>query len=389
MWVLKMFRNSQQRFDPIVRREMPELDTIRGLAIVMVLFYHGFFWSVGTSGFTGIVRVFVEATMPGWLGVNLFFVLSGFLITGILLDSKSKRDYFRSFYVKRALRILPAYFAVLLLLLIAGMKPRSFLILSLFFLSNVSSLFGVASSYSVLWSLSVEEHFYLLWPSFVHSFSTRTIERSAIVIACLVPILRASWFLHGRIDGLRGFTWFEADGLAMGAWLATYVRKPTFTREGLSWISGTAIVCALFSIAIGEQFGILTRQRLLGATFQETSGNLLFLGIVSMFLLIGTGEWKALIRRPVLKFYGRISYGLYLIHLLVFLMYDRHISAHLAQLLPGTGRFTLALLRFAVCVSLSTALAFLSRQYFEEPFLRMKRLWVKAEAAGIVASTAD
>jgi peptidoglycan/LPS O-acetylase OafA/YrhL len=70
-------------------------------------------------------------------------------------------------------------------------------------------------------------------------------------------------------------------------------------------------------------------------------------------------------------------------------MYDRHISAHVAQLLPRTGRFTLALLRFAVCVSLSTALAFLSRQYFEEPFLRMKRLWVKAEAPGIIASTGD
>ena len=84
---------AQDRFDPIIRSEMPELDTIRGTAILMVLLYHGYFWSGGLKGLTGIQKAFVEITRPGWLGVNLFFVLSGFLITGILLDSKSEATF--------------------------------------------------------------------------------------------------------------------------------------------------------------------------------------------------------------------------------------------------------------------------------------------------------
>ncbi|MFZ0463503.1 MAG: acyltransferase [Candidatus Acidiferrales bacterium] len=102
-----MMRPSSFKFDPIIRPKMPELDCVRGVAILLVLFYHGFFWSNNVTGLHGIEKAIVEATRPGWLGVNLFFVLSGFLITGILLDSRGNKHYFRSFYTRRALRILP------------------------------------------------------------------------------------------------------------------------------------------------------------------------------------------------------------------------------------------------------------------------------------------
>src|SRR6266481_4008030 len=92
---------------------MPELDSMRGLAILLVLFYHGFFWSYGLAGLSGISKIMVLITRSGWLGVNLFFVLSGFLITGILLNSKSRTDYYSRFYTRRALRILPLSFAIL------------------------------------------------------------------------------------------------------------------------------------------------------------------------------------------------------------------------------------------------------------------------------------
>src|SRR2546430_1430589 len=106
---------------------MPELDSIRGIAVLLVLFYHGFGFAYGLSGLRGIGRLFVAATLGGWVGVNLFFVLSGFLITGILLDTKQRADYYNRFSFRRALRILPLYYAVFCLLVVltrAGLINR-------------------------------------------------------------------------------------------------------------------------------------------------------------------------------------------------------------------------------------------------------------------------
>jgi peptidoglycan/LPS O-acetylase OafA/YrhL len=378
-----MPETSHARFDPIVRSEMPELDTIRGTAILMVLFYHGYFWSGGLKGLTGIEKAFVEITRPGWLGVNLFFVLSGFLITGILLDSKSAPHYFRRFYTRRALRILPAYYGILLVLLFYGLRPRSFLALSFFYLSNVTVLFGVKAAYPVLWSLAVEEHFYLLWPAVVHKLSSWAVERCALGIVCVVPLLRAGSFLLGWTDGLSAFTWLVADGLAMGAWLAATVRRPEFTRRQLVRISSAAMGLAISATFLGARFGILTREKLLGATFQETCGNLAFLGVLGFFLLIGTSESKSLVQRPVMSFFGYISYGLYLVHLLVFQIYDQLIKELPFQFPAQAGRFEFTTLRFVVCVAISTALAFLSRRYFEAPFLRMKNRFEVADPARV------
>ncbi|HEV2731361.1 MAG TPA: acyltransferase family protein, partial [Terriglobales bacterium] len=90
--------------EPFLRARMPELDSIRGIAVLLVLFFHGFGFAYGLNGIRGIGRLFVASTLPGWAGVNLFFVLSGFLITGILLDTKARADYYKRFYVRRALR---------------------------------------------------------------------------------------------------------------------------------------------------------------------------------------------------------------------------------------------------------------------------------------------
>jgi len=336
-----------------------------------VLFYHGFFWS-GVMGSGTAISAFIAFTRKGWLGVNLFFVLSGFLITGILVDSRCKEDYYKKFYARRALRILPAYYGTLLVLLVTGLKPLSFLVLSFFYLSNVTPLFGVVQAYPVLWSLAVEEHFYLLWPTIVRRFSIHRIEQIAIAVICIVPALRLASYLLTWRTGLRNYTWLVADGLAMGAWLAIRVRKPGLTRERLARISlGALAVATIAAFAFGK-FGILTDQRPLGAAFRESCGNLAFLGLIGLALLVGTGNWKTLIQRPFLKFYGDISYGLYLIHLLVFGQYDRLVRHFLPQYLPSTGGFAISTVRFLICGASATGLALLSRRYFEEPFLRMK-----------------
>jgi peptidoglycan/LPS O-acetylase OafA/YrhL len=367
--------------DPIVRPRMPELDSVRGVAILLVVFCHGYFWSCGVTGLGTLAKAFVEITRAGWLGVNLFFVLSGFLITGILLDSRLDEDYFRRFYARRALRILPAYYGLLLVLLVAGLKPRSFLVLSFFYLSNVTPLFGVVQAYAPLWSLAVEEHFYLLWPMIVRRFSTRRVEHIAIAVVCIVPALRFVSYSVGWRAGLSEYTWLVADGLAMGAWLAVLVRKPWLTRERLARISTGALAAAVIASIAFAKFGILTRRRPLGATFQESCGDLAFLGLVGLVLVAGTGRWKTLVRQPFLAFYGEISYGLYLIHVLIFDRYDHVLRHFWPQHSSSTGGFPVETVRFVICGAIATGLAFLSRRHFEEFFLHMKtRLGVRAPA---------
>lgn len=135
---------------PVLRKKMPELDSVRGIAILSVVFYHGFFWSVSPQAFSGFERLFVTITGFGWLGVNLFFVLSGFLITGILEDSKDSRSYFRKFYVRRGLRILPAFYGMLVVLAFVPGQNWSYLFVSIFYpqISLLSCIFGIPTGSS-------------------------------------------------------------------------------------------------------------------------------------------------------------------------------------------------------------------------------------------------
>jgi peptidoglycan/LPS O-acetylase OafA/YrhL len=214
----------------VLRTRMPELDTLRGIAVLSVVFFHGFGFKYGLPGLSGIPKFFVAATLPGWAGVNLFFVLSGFLITGILLDTRERQYYYRRFYLRRALRILPIYYAVLLILavfsrtgIIARPASWAFLGLSFIYLANVTNLFGVTMQFGVLWSLAVEEHFYLLWPTAAKFFSRRGLTALAAAICVACPLLRAFYFWRGYDSG-NGYTWLCADGLALGALLAIVVR---------------------------------------------------------------------------------------------------------------------------------------------------------------------
>jgi peptidoglycan/LPS O-acetylase OafA/YrhL len=365
--------------EKLLRPKMPELDTIRGIAVLLVLFFHGFSFRYGLSGLSGFPKLLVEATLPGWMGVDLFFVLSGFLITGILLDSKSKADYYRTFYIRRALRILPLYYAVLLLLAIltrTGWVNRnaswSFLIMSFFYLSNVTELFGVPMQYGVLWSLAVEEHFYLIWPAFVRSLSRRRVAIAALTICFICPCLRAFYFLRNYNTG-TGYTWLVADGLATGAFLSAVARGPWGTRSRMWSVAAVFLTLSLIMFTAGYPFGIFLASRFLGMTLRGTALNLFFAGSIASALLIGTSNWKAIVNRPMLQFFGDISYGVYLIHMLVFDLEDHLVGKWLPSLSSPSGHFSQMILLFAIATSVIVAVASLSRWHFEEPFLRMKK----------------
>jgi peptidoglycan/LPS O-acetylase OafA/YrhL len=349
---------------------MPELDTIRGLAILGVLFYHGFYWSRDLRLYSPWQRHFFTLMAPGQFGVNLFFVLSGFLITGILLDSRIRPDYYRRFYFRRALRILPAYYLTLFLLVIFKLTSFGFLLMSLAYSSNMSALFGIALSYPVLWSLAVEEHFYLMWPMATKRISTTKLLWILGAILVLCPISR---FLYYGRPGYGYFTWNHLDGLALGAIVAILARRRDWNRMQMLRLSILMMTLAILLALTGFPIGILTRRTAIGEALQYLPWNLAFAALLGLFLLIGSGSWKQLVAPPFVVFFGKISYGLYLYHLMVFIAYDwmsRRINS----------RFSLTLWerswsRMVIASSVAVIVAYLSQRYFEAPFLRLKDRW--------------
>src|SRR2546427_519661 len=364
--------------EPFLRTRMPELDSIRGIAVLLVVLFHEFGFAYGLDGLSGIRKLFVGITCVGWVGVNLFFVLSGFLITGILLDTKSRRDYYKRFYARRALRILPLYYAVLMLL-VALARARlvdrhvswAFVGFSSVYMANLTELFGVPIQYGVLWSLAVEEHFYLLWPAVVRFVSRRGIAVTGTVISALCLGLRMLTYVLGGRAGI-GYTWLVADGLAMGAVLAALIRGPLGTRHGIRQIIWCSFAISFVLLAAGAPFGIFWGRTFLGVTVRPTAINLFFTAIIATALRVGTSPWKAIVNPRPLRFLGDISYCIYLVHMLMFELVN-HILIRLIPSLPsGKGHFGVMVLRFSLATSITILIAVLSRRYFEGPFLRLK-----------------
>jgi peptidoglycan/LPS O-acetylase OafA/YrhL len=356
----------------LIRPAMPELDTLRGIAVLGVLFLHGFEWQYGMLRFNRPATLFLTATQRGALGVDLFFILSGFLITGILIDSRELPRFYTRFYTRRALRILPVYYALLLLLVMLHSSSIQFVALSFIYLANMTGMFGVPGDYGPLWSLAVEEHFYLLWPMIVHRLRTTRLAIVCLGIMVLVPLLRLVCFdLNWGKGALGLYTWFVADGLAAGSLIAVLLRVFE-SRSAARWLCASFLLCSLGLAIVGGPFGIATRERVLGAALQQTTINLFFAGSLLFFLLAGTSRRKQYVNNSVLQFFGYISYGLYLDHMLAFRIYDRFARAYWPTMLPGSYHFGLVVLKFVIAGSAAIAGAYLSRRYFEEWFLQWK-----------------
>jgi peptidoglycan/LPS O-acetylase OafA/YrhL len=375
---------------PLVRPYMPELDSARGLAILLVLFYHGVAQPANTI-LSGGGQFILAVSQYGWVGVNLFFLLSGFLITGILIDSRSRPDYFRRFYLRRALRILPALYSTLILLLAGGWISWRFLTVSVLFLANTAPLLGVPLQYGPLWSLAVEEHFYMLWPAIVRRFSPVSLILLLTAIVGITPLLRSIDFLltGSPPDFVALYTWFNLDGLALGALLAIWLRRPRFHRIQLSGIALPLLVAGT------GLFVLLLKYPLAKAAFSSTACNLASAGLLSCTLLVGTNRWSFLVNRPVLKFLGFISYGLYLIHVLAYQWAEILFSRPLLALCSAGNPAAAMLLRFVAGSSIAIAFAYLSRRSLEETFLRMgfasrpANKLIGAVTAGIPTGTRD
>lgn len=335
----------------------------------MVVLYHGLYWSGAVSS-NRVGTLLIKASVVGWLGVNLFFVLSGFLITGILLDSKGRPAYYRRFYQRRVVRILPAYLVTIAVLLPLHFLTVGSALIALVFLTNYD-IFPVVGHYGAFWSLSVEEQFYLFWPLLVAKVSVRVLTFVAIALCIVEPILRwlsASGTVH--LGDTHTSTLLIADNLALGALIGIFTRSRFGSIKNGRRLGITMILAGIAIMAAGIPFDIFHRTNRLGAAFQTLPWNVLFAGIVVFLLALQSPVFGSLWTAP-LRFLGYISYGLYLYHLIIyFRVYDvlvRHISnASLRISLQG------AFARLFLAGALSIFISWLSRKYFEEYFLRLK-----------------
>lgn len=317
----------------------------------------------------------MQLIQHGWLGVDLFFVLSGFLITGILLDSKSKAHYFRNFYARRFLRIMPLYFVIVFICLIFYFRSWQYFALSTFFAANLAHLFGVAVPHGpgVLWSLAVEEHFYLLWPFLVYLLDRRRLAILATLIVLLTPVARGLAIAHGMpVDAaVYVYSWFRFDGLALGALLAIWMRSPQANRVNSFRLAAGFVGLSLLVTVIGIPFGIM-HEGTLGTALRFNQAQFVFAALILMATVLKGTPWTQLLRTKFARTSGNLSYCLYLIHLSLGDGFQA-MAQRLGLNLDAWGGMRTVLVRGAFILATSFALAMVSKKYLEEPFLRLKR----------------
>jgi len=340
-------------------RRLGELDGVRALAIVAVLANH-FFANDFTEPAAGTLHGFTHALYliagHGWLGVDLFFVLSGFLITGILLDSREKATYFRDFWVRRALRILPLVFTVVTILAVIYRPHWLYVVMAFFFSIDLAQLFGLGNrAMGPMWSLAVEEQFYLLWPFLVLWLPRRVFTLLTVGLIVVEPILRIAF--QGSLD----LPWFRVDGLALGALVAVWVRSPSFAPRTTLYACAGAVALAAVLLAIElrthvETFGL-----------RITEADLLFAALVAATLALPGNRWFAPLRSRTARFVAETSFCVYLIHVPLL-----DLARHLGVGRGAANPFVSAALQAALAIPLTFAVAALSRIYLELPFQRLK-----------------
>ncbi len=379
------------------RRHHPALDGLRGLAIIMVMLLH----------YSPFLPNFLRPLLrQGGSGVDLFFVLSGFLITGILHDAKGQDHYFRNFYARRFLRIFPLYYGVLSVLLISllifrfgfpGIWAHKHLAPLLWsyqpWLWTYTANFYMAMHRNGMfmllhfWSLSIEEQFYLVWPLVVFSLSRKRLIRvctGAIAGSLILRLVLAAAGFH--FWTIANLTPCRLDSLAAGAALALMLRNTaniaglTCAAKRIAVISLIIWVLALISPAWMIQHfppSGTSLTPLIAALLRELPYTLVAMVFASMLMLAVDGKAfggvvAGIFGYKVLRWFGRYSYGIYVFHFPVYIASGVFLQDDglWGKIRASTG---LGIGFVAANAAVSISLAFASFHLYEKHFLKLKK----------------
>ncbi len=361
-----------------IPKHFPALDGLRGFAVLAVFFYH---YGGGKHSRHAFVRGIGFLCSAGWTGVTLFFLLSGFLITGLLWDSKGERGWFRKFYIRRALRILPLYYGTLLVILLWPLfdhrcsfrSTATVVWIHALYLQNLPHYNWTFKQIPIpfwvehYWTLAVEEQFYLVWPLLLFFLKTR---RQAMGLCLFVCLGSVAFDYLNEMSSYPPALWHSlqshAGELAFGGGLALAFRGehwPEVKRAAqvLGVLGGVVFLVGMYRIGSPAELFFFD------ATWGLTSITLCFGGLLSSMIepglleRVGSAGW--------LRWVGKISFGLYIFHLLPVHGYDL-LCGWLTGRTDGTAVFDVT--RLVVAGALTVALAWMSFQYYERRFLRLK-----------------
>ena len=373
---------------------MPVLDGIRGIAILAVLLFH----FIAPENRDGLANAAVSWLFSyGALGVDLFFILSGFLITGILYDSRTDEHYFRNFYMRRLLRIFPLYYGVLVIIfLVLPLIPelrgteiiglRAYQAWAWLYAVNIYlAIHGgwVLSYIEHFWSLAVEEQFYLIWPLAVWLLAAK--PRVFLTFSFLVAAASFVGRIAASVAGVgpvatEVLTPFQLDALAIGGFLAVYLRQPGGEGGARRLVVPLALAgLGLLVIQFGARH-LTVRGNVLesvrGGAFHLLLAALLLKGLLGP---VSSGWTRCLLSRP-LAFLGKYSYGLYVYHHFFSYYFGSHHTDLILAARLGCSTMLALVLQAGAGIAASIVLAWLSYEYFEKRFLRLKRYWPSRHA---------
>jgi peptidoglycan/LPS O-acetylase OafA/YrhL len=368
----------------VLRSHLPTLDSLRGVAILLVLIFH---FKGEATGTNWLGHAVAAAGHFGWVGVDLFFALSGFLITRILLDHRDSDGYYRNFYARRTLRIFPLYYAALVAVMLVAPAlhvDNNFRKIEgggtwwlWVYLTNVGlvvsphhTFAGIGSTLTHFWSLAVEEHFYLVWPFLVARLGSRGLGGACVAGIAGALAFRCAAFASGADwETAYYLTPMRVDALMAGALLALLERNGRLPQVGLA-LAGCAACTAAF-VGLCLFAGSAHPQHPLVGTIGISLAAAAAACAVAVAARL---PQKRIPGGAALAVMGKYSYGMYVWHLAMLYVMSKYGGRALATRLAGTG--VVADLLFIVIASAATfAVAVVSYHAFEQHFLKLKRFF--------------
>lgn len=391
------------RIEAALGGRIPVLDGLRGIAILLVMVFHVWMFGI-VSDYTGIgfqyaswERLYSHLAAVGWVGVDLFFVLSGFLITGILYDSRSNPHYYRVFYARRTVRIFPLYYAFLVLF--CGIVPYALGILhhpefapsrdstttklliwsyTLNWYIGLKGFSTISASLQHFWSLSIEEQFYLVWPFLVLTLPRRRLMGLCSGLVVLAFALRIILLRLQLPHAAFVWTFSRMDCLAIGAMLALSARDAQDWKTIVTWASRLTLpaLCGLAPlIALQDLRPRFMSEQLILSSLKFSLVGIFFGGCLAMAVCTHEASLaNRFLSSPFLRFFGKYSYCLYICHQ-PFIVVFAKVGLRSDKLTEILGNKFLAIVALnGIVFAAATVIALASWHLFEKHWLKLKDL---------------